>query len=153
MKKIAIAVLLLALTVVPAFAADGWAAGVSLGYPRNGVAFSYAQKDFDVIGTVAWNFSGSGLLTAQLGANYDIAEIEIDRQNSIDVTAGVAATAGFAFDPFAFSLGAWVPFGLSYTFDSIPLEIFLRVGPTISILPEPLNINVDAALGILYHFE
>lgn len=151
MKKIAIAVLLVALAVVPVFAAEGVGVGVSVGYPSTGLSFSYAQKDFDVIGTVGWNFTDSGYIAVEGGVNYTVTSFYIERAE-FDVTLGLAATTWIPLnDNNQLGLAVTVPVGIAYDFIDVPLEIFLRVSPGIRIIPDS-GFHIGGTLGLLYHF-
>ncbi|AEC02321.1 BAPKO_0422 family outer member beta-barrel protein [Parasphaerochaeta coccoides] len=152
MKKIAVVALLVALAVVPVFAAEGLGLGISFGYPATGVSFSYAQKDFDVIGTVGWNFSDNGYLAAEAGVNYAWTSFNIDRAK-FDVTAGLAGATWIPLNDNSQKLGlaVTVPVGIDYDFRDIPLEIFFRVSPGVQIIPDT-GFYIGGTLGVLYHF-
>lgn len=164
-KKIVLIALLVALVLTPAFSASkslvsdnsGFAIGLNLG-TNSGVGMSYKMKDFTLAGNV-----GFGLLnlpTPTLGVDvfalYDVAKIEIDRNNVLPISLGVGGAMSMTFDADAFGF-AIAPLGMAQMAYMIPksgFELYLRLGLgyTIGISNAGSGFGFSGAIGCLYHF-
>ncbi|MGE4468233.1 hypothetical protein [Sphaerochaeta sp.] len=147
MKKVLLAVLLLAMVLLPATAAEGvsktdLAVGLNLG-TNTGVGVQYRMNDFDVIGNVGFGFLNGSHLSVDAAANYKVAEFNIEKAQ-FDVTVGGGAAISIPFDESKMGLAAIVPVGLVYSMNNqdFPLDFYLRIAPGIAILPD-----VDAYFG------
>lgn len=153
MKKVILVLALVLVLALPLSAAgymktNGIGVGLSGGWPVSGVAVKYGMDDFRLVGTVGYNFNGGFALEA--GAQYDLTEFDID---GIPFYVNVGVTGAIGVGGNDFVLTANVPFGVSYFFEDFPMEVFLKVGPGIKILPTPIGFDIGVALGGLWYFE
>jgi len=157
MKKVLLAVLLLAMVLLPATAAErasktDLAVGLNLG-TNSGVGVQYRMNDFDVIGNVGFGFLGGNNLSVDAAANYKVTEFYIENAQ-FDVTVGGGAALSIPFeDDKELGLAAIVPVGIVYNLDSMdfPLDFYLRVAPGIRILPE-VEAYLGGYIGALWRF-
>jgi len=159
MKKVLLALILVALVLVPAAAATerasktDLAVGLNLG-TNNGVGIQYRMNDFDIIANVGFGFLGGNSLSVDAAANYKITEFEIEKAQ-FDVTVGGGAYLGVLFgatDPIY--LAAIAPVGVVYSMnnDEFPLDFYLRVAPGVKILPK-IGFHFGGYLGALWRFN
>ena len=153
MKKVLLALILVALIVVPVTAATGGAAksdlavGLNLG-TNTGVGVQYRMNDFDIVGNVGLeNFGGT--LAADVAANYAVYDFNIEKAK-FDVTVGVGLAMSLPFVDGNISLGVIIPFGLFYSMDNndFPLDFYLRVGPSIRLIKGD-KANLIGGYGVL----
>ena len=153
MKKVLLVIALVLIIALPLSASysktNGIGVGVNLGYPTNGVAAKFGMDDFRAIGTLGWNLNGT--LDVELGAQYDVYQFDIDKL-PFYVSAGVSANMSL-FGADSFALAVAVPVGLSYFFEEMPIEAFLKVAPAIKVLPGVAFGGVNASIGGLWYFE
>lgn len=157
MKKVLLAVLLLAMVLLPATAAErasktDLAVGLNLG-TNTGVGVQYRMNDFDVIGNVGFGFIGGSSLSVDAAANYKVAEFNIEKAQ-FDVTVGGGAALSIPFEEGKkLGLAAIVPVGIVYSMDNkdLPLDFYLRLAPGVSILPD-VGFHMGGYIGALWRF-
>nr|WP_319472584.1 hypothetical protein [uncultured Sphaerochaeta sp.] len=156
MKKVLLAVLLLAMVLLPATAAErasktDLAVGLNLG-TNTGVGVQYRMNDFDVIGNVGLGFIGGSSLSVDAAANYKVAEFNIEKAK-FDVTVGGGAAIRVPFDKSKMGLAAIVPVGIVYSMNNkdFPLDFYLRIAPGIAILPD-VDPYFGGYIGALWRF-
>ncbi|MGI6467053.1 MAG: hypothetical protein ACOXZZ_05640 [Sphaerochaetaceae bacterium] len=157
MKKVFIVLALVLVLVAPLSAArysktNGIGVGLSGGYPVSGVAFKYGMQDFRLVGTVGYNYGGG--ISAELGAQYDVYQFDIG-ELPFYVSAGVTGTF-FASTDFQNLAAGGQGFGaLSYFFEAVPIEVFLKAGAGVTYPFKDAKIKFDygAALGALWYFD
>lgn len=160
MKKVLLALILVALVLVPVTAAtegvskSDFAVGLNLG-TNTGVGVQYRMNNFDIVGNAGLeNFGGT--LAADVAANFAFYEFEIEKVK-FDVTVGVGVALSLPFDTAHVSLEIIIPFGLFYSMNNkdFPLDFYLRVGPTVRIIKgDKANlIGGYGVLGALWRFN
>jgi len=156
MKKVLLAVLLLAMVLLPATAAErasktDLAVGLNLG-TNSGVGIQYRMNDFDVIGNIGFGFIGGSSLSVDAAANYKVSEFYIENAQ-FDVTVGGGAAIRVPFDGSKTGLAAIVPVGIVYNLDNMdfPLDFYLRVAPGLAILPD-VDFYFGGYIGALWRF-
>jgi predicted small secreted protein len=155
MKKVLLVIALVLIIALPLSAANysktnGVGVGLNLGFPFNGVAVKYGMDDFRAVGTVGWDLNSSNL-AIEAGAQYDVYEFDIEGI-PFYVNAGVTANIGLFGNP-NFTLAVAVPVGLSYFFEEMPIEAFLKLAPAIAIVPSVGWGGINASIGGLWYFE
>ena len=150
-KKVFLVLALVLIIALPVSAAgymksNGIGVGLTGGYPVAGVAAKYGMDDFRLVGTLGYNYGGG--VAVEAGAQYDLTEFDID---GIPFYVNVGVTGAVSIGSTVY-LSANVPFGVSYFFEDYPVEVFLKVGPGVRILPS-LGFDIGAALGGLWYFE
>lgn len=158
MKKGLIVLALVLVLVAPLSAArysktNGVGVGLSAGWPVAGVAFKYGMNDFRVVGTLGYDYRGSIALEA--GAQYDVYQFDIGNLPfyvNVGITGSVLAATNF--QSFAFTGN--VPVGLSYFFEKVPVEAFLKVGPGAIFnakAAKKVDFDINAAIGALWYLD
>jgi hypothetical protein len=158
MKKVLLALILVALIVVPVTAATGGAAksdlavGLNLG-TNTGVGVQYRMNDFDIVGNLGFGFL-DGYLSFDVAANYKVTEFEIEKAK-FDVTVGGGAYVGIPIKSGAkLGLAAIAPVGVMYSLDNndVPLDFYLRIAPGLWLLPD-VSFHFSGYVGALWRFN
>ncbi|MFA5514429.1 MAG: hypothetical protein WDA17_05930 [Sphaerochaetaceae bacterium] len=155
MKKALIVLALVLVLVAPLSAArytktNGVGVGLSAGWPVAGVAFKYGMNDFRVVGTLGYDYRGSIALEA--GAQYDVYQFDI-ADIPFYLNVGITASASAATDFKSFAFTGNVPVGVSYFFEQIPIEAFLKVGPGVKYADKKIGFDINAAIGALWYLD
>ncbi len=167
-KKFILVLMLIALVLVPATAAsykgstDDGTVGVGLNLGTNtGLGLKFGFGKFDILANVGLsNFQvtkDSFTLGGDVAVSYQVYDIEIDRKNHMPITVGIGASTGFRFaEKFGFDLDILVPVGIEYTFPEVPINLYVRLAPGMSIM-ENTELKVGFAfagyIGALWMFN
>lgn len=160
-----IALILILLVLVPVTSAtlrtsnssqSKYALGINLG-TNTGLGFQYrANRDFDVIGNLGLNNFGTSHLSFDMAANYKINEFWIDNAD-FDVTMGLGVNVGIPVsDGHGVNFSVLVPFGIVYHFESVPIDMYVRIAPGLRILHEgavAINVGFSGFIGALWRFN
>ncbi|MBI9094606.1 MAG: hypothetical protein JEY71_06970 [Sphaerochaeta sp.] len=133
-----------------------FALGLNLG-TNTGLGFQYrANRDFDVIGNLGLNNLGVSHLSFDMAANYKFNEFRIDRAD-FDMTMGIGANVGLPLDDsHGVFFSVLVPFGIVYHFESVPMDMYVRIAPGLRILNEgnvDINVGFSGFIGALWRFD
>ncbi len=133
-----------------------YALGLNLG-TNTGLGFQVrANRDFDIIGNLGLNNFDSSKLSFDVAANYKINEFRIDRAD-FDVTMGLGVSVGVPLnDSHGFDFSVLVPFGVTYHFSEVPIDVYFRLAPGIQIVKGNdvgLGFGFSAFLGGLWRFD
>ncbi|HKM07162.1 MAG TPA: hypothetical protein VJ869_09240 [Sphaerochaeta sp.] len=164
-RIIPIALILMVLVLVPVASApwrtttssqSQFALGLNLG-TNTGLGFQYrANRDFDVVGNLGLNNFGVSHLSFDIAANYKINEFWIDSAD-FDVTMGLGVNVGIPLsDGHGVNFSVLVPFGVVYHFESVPIDIYVRIAPGLRILNEgavDINVGFSGFVGALWRFN
>ncbi|MFA5571132.1 MAG: hypothetical protein ACOX0W_02835 [Sphaerochaetaceae bacterium] len=159
MKKVFLVLALVLVLALPLTAAsysktNGLGVGVSGGYPVQGVAVKYGMDDFRLVGTLGYSIIGSGSISAEVGAQYDVYQFDIGDLPfyvNAGVTGSFSLPSDFNFKEFSIAVNA--PVGLSFFFEKVPVEAFLKVVPALAVLPAVKFGGVGGAIGALWYFD
>ncbi len=167
-KKVLVLLFVAVLAVAPAMAAssrgsssDGsFGIGLNLG-TNTGLGMKFGMGKFDILANVGlanFNINSNGFnLGGDVSASYEVYDIDIKGPHHIPVTVGLGAKMNFRFeDPFGFDLAFVVPVGIEYQIPDVPILLYFRLGPGISILERSqIDIGFDfvAFVGALWMFE
>lgn len=134
MKKVLLMLVLIALVVIPVSAANDLAVGLNLGTTA-GVGARYRMDDFDIVGNLSIGFIGGSNLALDAAANYKVYDFEINNE-PFDVTVGGGLAVAIPLGSGEFRMEIIVPVGLNYSLknDDLPLDFYLRVGPSIRVV-------------------
>ncbi len=157
MKKCSVLVSLLVLLVLlPVMAApmekNSWSAGINLGSGVQSVGQYKINDELDILVGLGLDFF-SNAVVADATANYKITEFAIGKAD-FDVTVGGGVLLGFYNSKVELAL--IVPVGITYKIadDIIPLDVYLRIGPTIRILKgyQSSVLGIYSYIGAIYRF-
>ncbi|MDF1576216.1 MAG: hypothetical protein P1P86_13590 [Bacteroidales bacterium] len=149
MKKKLLLFSILALLAAGLFAQDeGFGLGVVFGEPTGLSAKVWTSHKTAFDAALAWSFIGSGFLHLHadfLVHNFELIEVSEGR---LPFYFGLGAFINLSSNP---GLGARIPFGLAYHFETAPLEIFAELTPGLSLLPAT-DFYYGGGTGIRYYF-
>jgi opacity protein-like surface antigen len=167
MKKVLIALALVVLVLVPVSAASmdttgvsqsKYAIGLNAG-TNSGIGFQYrVNEHFDLIGNVGLNNFSFEKLAVDGALNFMLTKFEIEEQ-MFYVTIGAGAFVGIPLaDGYGVDLSALVPVGLVYSFDEdvVPIDLYVRIAPGLSILSDgefDLGFGFSGYFGALWRFD
>lgn len=148
MKKILLLVVLAVLVLVPVTAANDLAVGLNLGTTA-GVGARYRMDDFDIVGNLSIGFIGGSNLAIDAAANYKVYDFEINNE-PFDVTVGGGLALAIPLGNGAFRMEVIVPVGLNYSLknNDLPLDFYLRVGPSIRVIRDS-SVSLIGGYGVI----
>lgn len=146
MKRTGI-IVLLALVVAVAGTAQT-SAGVILGEPTGltGKHWLGDQAAAEIV--VAWSFVSDMAFYVHLDYKQHFYQERID-PGTIFVYAGIGPRIYIRGD--GITVGARIPVGIEYRFETAPLEVFLEVAPGLNIFPETRP-SFGGGIGVRYRF-
>lgn len=121
--------------------------GVVLGEPTGISGKLWLSGTSAVDAVVAWSFTDPAM---SVHADYlfhflDLISVEKGR---LPFYVGIGAAVGLSADP---DVGVRIPAGVSYLFDTAPLDVFLEVAPILLLFPET-TFDFSGGIGIRYYF-
>jgi hypothetical protein len=123
--------------------------GIVVGEPTGITAKYWMSRTTAVDGAVAWSFNhdGSFYIHADfLKHHFDIVEVS---EGQMPLYYGIGAKVVLADDGI---LGAHVPLGIAYMFETAPLDIFLEIRPGLNLLPAT-RFDMSGGIGVRYYFD
>ncbi|MGN0906390.1 MAG: hypothetical protein ACI4NM_04520 [Bullifex sp.] len=164
-KRIIVIALLVLCLMTPVFAAsykgsaDKGSVGVGLNLGTNtGVGFRYGMGKFDVLANFGLNnfkfnpFS----MSADAAVSYKVYTIDGGRNLQFPITVGAGGALGLTFgEKVGIDLSVLVPVGIEYTFNEVPITLYLRLAPGVQLLKDTsFNIGFAFAgyIGALWNF-
>ncbi len=141
MKKALVATILVLLLLIPVVSAaeskTKFGAGVTVGYPLEGIIGTYDITDkLDVQLSLGYSVGARGFLIGA-GVNYNVYSFKLSERDYLDLTVGgdlgVGIPVGYgrlygvSYKPYVLMLDITASVGISYTFANIPLDVFLRI--------------------------
>lgn len=147
---------LILMVLLPVMAASGerssWSAGINLGTGVQSSAQYRIKDDLDIVFGVGYDFFTHALY-GDIFANFLIGGFNIEKEK-FDITVGGGLLMGIYNEQFELSVVA--PVGITYSFldDAIPLDLYIRVGPSIRIF-KGYQVNVLSLysyVGAMYRF-
>lgn len=153
--KIAIIVLLLAVSSANARSQDDFGIGIIIGEPT-GLSLKYwLDEECAVDGAAAWSNSEND--SFQLHGDYLIHNYELLEADKLPVYYGIGARLKFKDsdgrgrnENYAM-FGIRVPFGVTYLFEYEPLDLFFEVVPVLDLSPD-VEVDINAAVGLRFYF-
>jgi hypothetical protein len=139
---------LLALFAGGALCQGTFGLGIILGEPTGVSAKVFLTDRTAVDMAAAWSFSDEAALHLHgdfLLHNFDLIEVE---QGRLPVHFGIGARVKFEDDS---KFGVRIPVGLTYIFQSAPVDIFFEVVPILDLVPDT-EFDLNAALGARFFF-
>ena len=153
--KIAIIVLLLAVTSANARTQDDFGIGAILGEPT-GLSLKYwLDGERAVDGAAAWSYSEND--SFQLHGDYLIHNYELFESEKVPAYYGIGARLklkdddGNGRNEHHPMFGIRVPLGVTYLFEEAPFDMFFEVVPILDLSPE-VELDINAAIGFRYYF-
>jgi hypothetical protein len=150
-------IVLLALVAVVAPAKpSGIGLGIIVGEPTGLSAKAWLTDNTAVDAGAAWSAWGYGYQSLHLHADFLLHSfnvIPID-PGDLPIYYGVGGRIRLAGrdENQDMRIGVRVPVGISYLFDSFPLDLFLEVAPVLDLVPST-RLGWNSGAGIRYYFQ
>jgi hypothetical protein len=146
---LAAAIVVICMITSPASAQDSkFGLGVVLGEPTGISAKLWLGDTSAIDGVVAWSFTNNPSLTVHADYLFHFFDVFSLEEKRIPLYVGIGGTISIAPEP---DFGVRIPFGATYFFDSIPLDIFLEVAPIFLFLPAT-TFDFSGGIGVRYYF-
>lgn len=125
---------------------EGFGLGLIFGDPT-GLSMKYFVDEKNAIdGAVAWSFWGEFFYVhADYLWHFDVIDVS---SGSLPFYVGVGPKLGFSND---FRMGARIPLGITYLFDTVPIDLFIEIAPGMNFTPATQG-DFDAGLGARFYF-
>lgn len=166
-KKIVLIALLVLCLAAPVFASlngvtrkDSLGVGLNLG-TNTGVAFRYGMGDFDITANVSFDvlevFNGTVVIAGDVGGAWNFYTIDGGRNLQFPLTFGVSAVPALVIGDgtTSFNFSILFPVGIEYTFDDVPITVYLKLAPGMSIVDNAsvkVSPEFGAYIGALWNF-
>jgi hypothetical protein len=150
-----IVVLLAFVTAVAAASPSGIGLGIIIGEPTGLSAKAWLSDNTAVDAGAAWSV-WSGYQSLHVHADFllhsfNLLEIEPGDLPLYYGAGGRIRLAGHDENQHM-RIGVRVPVGISYLFDSIPVDLFLEVVPVVDLVPST-HLDWNSGFGIRYYFQ
>lgn len=165
-KKFVIVALLVLCLAAPAFAAtrgvtqkNSFGLGVNFG-TVNGVAMRFGMGNFDLLTNIGFDVlnisKDSWTISGDIAASYRVAVIDAGRNAQFPITVGISAVPSITFGSnTVFNLALLVPVGMEYTFEDVPITLYLRLAPGMQLVAAnsfDIGFTGGAYIGALWNF-
>ncbi len=147
-KKITLlAVVALFVTTNISAQSSGFGVGLITGNPTGLSLKMWTGETTALDAAVAWNFDADwiGVHADFLLHNFNLISVS---KGQLPLYYGLGAKLGLGND---IAIGARVPIGLDYMFDSVPIDIFVEVVPGLMVVPA-IDFDIDLGLGARFFF-
>lgn len=139
-------------TTSNSFAQDGVGLGGELLSPT-GISYKVPINESSAITGAFGLFVTDGFNNSRIEVNYlSFRDNESINIGSGDLSPYIGAGLSFRFaeglDP---AVSLRVPFGIEYMIDNSPIEIYMDIGPFLTVT-DPLSFSFDSSLGFRYRF-
>ena len=153
--KIAIIVLLLAVSSANARTQDDFGIGIIVGEPT-GLSLKYwLDEESAVDGAAAWSHSEND--SFQLHGDYLIHNYDLLEVDELPVYWGIGARLKFkdndgrGRNEHDAIFGIRIPMGITYLFEDEPLDLFFELVPVLDLSPD-VDLDINAAIGLRFYF-
>jgi len=127
----------------------GFGLGIILGEPT-GISFKkWSTSTTAIGGALAWSFDKKKVF--HLHIDYLVHKFHIlqVQRGKLAPYYGIGGRIKIALQETR--VGVRIPLGINYTFERLPLDIFLEFAPLLDLVPST-NFELDGAIGIRYFF-
>lgn len=160
-KCFILAAMIFGLTAAPAFAQKGLGLGVILGEPTGVSLKAWISENHAVDAAAAWSYSQND--SFQFHADYLFHEFGLIQAEEIPgkfpVYFGVGGRIklerennGRGRNDHHSLVGVRVPFGVSYLFPDVPVDLFFEVVPILNLAPDS-QVDLNAAIGARFYIR
>jgi hypothetical protein len=122
--------------------------GVVLGEPTGVSAKLWLGQTSAVDGVVAWSFAKNPSLTIHADYLFHFFNVFSIEKGRLPLYIGIGGTVSIGPDP---DFGVRIPFGATYLFDTVPLDIFLEAAPIFLLFPAT-DFDFNGGIGIRFYF-
>jgi hypothetical protein len=153
--KLAIIVVLLAVSSASAGTQDDFGVGLILGEPT-GLSLKYwIDEDYAIDGAAAWSYSEND--SFQLHGDYLFHNYDVLEADELPVYYGIGARLKFkdsdgrGRNEHDAIFGIRFPLGVTYLFDDAPVDLFFELVPVLDLSPD-VDLDLNAAVGLRFYF-
>lgn len=139
---------LIAISIAPVTAQEGFGVGIVLGEPSGLTAKLWLTESSALDGVAAWSFQDTGSFYFHADYLLHFHDLIPAEQGIVPLYLGAGGNLALQDNPH---IGARVPVGIEYIFQEIPVEIFLEAAPGIGIYPET-ELQMGGGLGVRFYF-
>jgi len=155
-KRMGLICVLIMVVLFPVMAApvagSPWSAGINIGTGAQGAAQYYIKDDLDIVFGLGFDFFTHAIYS-DVVANFLVGGFNIDDLR-FGITVGGGVLTGLYDKQFELSIVA--PVGITYKCpdDVMPLDIYIRVGPSIRIFKgyQTNVLGLYSYVGAMYRF-
>lgn len=105
-------------------------------------------KHTAIDGAISWDSDSLRVHADHIYHDFNLIKIE---KGELPIYYGIGARLDFG-DYYATIFGVRIPVGLSYIFETAPIDIFFEVVPVFDLEPKT-ELNINAGIGIRYFFK
>ena len=121
--------------------------GIQLGEPSGVDAKIWTSGNNAIDLGAGWSFDDRDVMTLQADYVWHSFNVFPVSQGELPLYFGIGARAILGDDPI---VGARVPIGIAYMFETFPLDIFMEIAPILNIIP---STDPDLAGGVGIRFR
>ncbi len=147
MKKLILVSIAVLLSLNVFSQGSGLGIGVIIGEPTGLSGKMWTSEKTAIDAGLAWSFVGSGFLHIHADMLMHSFAIDVDK-GQLPVYFGLGAKLVLAND---LGLGVRIPVGMSYLFESAPIDIFIELVPVLDLIPATA-FTFEGGIGIRYYF-
>jgi hypothetical protein len=151
-KLILIGILIFCFTGIAKSQKSGFGLGIMFGEPT-GISFKgWISERSAIDGGLGWSFVHEG--SVQVHADYLYHFYNVFETPNLPLYIGVGGRIKLKNNEHNsdMRLGVRVPFGMSYQFNEVPVDVFLELVPIIDLNPTTSG-SINGAIGVRYYFR
>jgi hypothetical protein len=153
MPRFLIGAFVLAMLFCASASGQQFGVGIIAGNPTGLSVKKWLESGNAIDGAAAWSFEGDGAV--QLHADYLWHHHFASLPERMPLYYGLGGRLSFEEDGRRHDgdtrAGVRVPVGITYLFESAPVDIFFEVVPTLDVAPRT-DLELDAAIGVRFYF-
>jgi hypothetical protein len=122
--------------------------GIVLGEPTGVSAKLWLGQTSAMDGVVAWSFANNPSFTFHADYLFHFFEVFSVKEGRLPLYVGIGGAISIAPEP---DFGVRIPFGVSYLFDTVPLDVFLEAAPIFLFFPAT-TFDFSGGIGVRFYF-
>ncbi len=122
--------------------------GVIVGNPTSLSGKYWLGNSAAVDGALGWNLGHGGMIHGHLDYLFHVDGLIPVKKGSLPLFYGPGVFLGLGNNPY---IGVRVPVGFAYYFDQFPVDIFVEVAPSITLI-KSTSFGVGGGIGARYYF-
>jgi hypothetical protein len=133
----------------------GFGVGVIVGEPTGLCAKGWLSSSTAIDGAIAWSFTDKSSLHLHADYLWHTSSLVSSTTGTLPLYVGIGGRVKFVQNDNNSSdtrIGVRIPVGLSYQFNTIPVDIFVELVPILDLSPKT-ELNGNGGLGVRYYFH
>ena len=147
-RKMVILASILFLSVPVYSQTSNFGLGIQLGEPTGINAKLWTSSVNAVDFGLAWSFEGRNEMIIQADYVWHSFNVFPVSSGKLPLYFGIGGRAILRDDP---QLGARIPVGIAYMFESIPLDVFAEIAPILNVIPST-DFDLGGGVGVRFRF-